>query len=68
MLVEFTEHHCLKIVNTLFKKPPKRYLTWIYLISETKNEINYILSDKPGIFSDLSVLNSVNTSSNHRMV
>ena len=68
MLVEFAEHHSLKIVNTLFKKWPNRCWMWISLNGETKNEIKYILTDKPVTFSDLSVLNSINMSSNHRMV
>ena len=41
---------------------------WISPNCETKNEIDYILTDKHGIFSDLSVLNSIKTGSNHRMV
>ena len=68
MLVEFVEHHGLKIVNTLFKKHCNRCWTWICPNGETKNEIDYILTDKHGIFSDLSVLNSINTGINHRMV
>ena len=68
MLVEFAEHHGLKIVNTLFKKWPNRCWTWISPNGETKNEIDYILTDKPGIFSDLWVLSSINTGSDHRMV
>ena len=35
---------------------------------ETKNEINAILTDKPGIFCDLSVFNSINTGSDYRTV
>ena len=68
MLVEFAEHHGLKIVNTLFKKDHNRCWMWISPNSETKNEIDYILTDKHGIFSDLSVLNSIHTGSDHRMV
>ena len=68
MLVEFTECHDLKIVNTLFKKQPNRCLMLIASNGEAKNKIDYILTDKPGIFSDLSVLNSVNMGSDHRMV
>ena len=35
---------------------------------ETKNEINYILTDRHGIFSDMSVFNSINTGRDHRIV
>ena len=41
---------------------------WTSPNGETRNEIDYILTNKPGIFCDLSVLNSVNTGSNDRMV
>ena len=68
MLVEFAEHHGLKIVNALFKKQCNRCWMWISPNSETKNEIEHILTDKHSIVSDLSVLNSINTGSNHRMV
>ena len=68
MLVKFAEYHGLKIVNSLFKKHGNRCWTWISPNSETKNKIDYILTDKYGIFSDLSVLNSINTGSDHRVV
>ena len=68
MLVMFAECHGLKIVNTLFKKPCNGNWTQISPNDETKNEINYILTDKHGIFSELSVLNSINTGSYNRMV
>ena len=56
------------IVNTVLKKLCNRCWTWISPNVETKNEIDYILTDKHGIFSDLSVLNSINIGSDHRMV
>ena len=31
-------------------------------------EVDYIMTDRPDIFLDVSVLNSLNTGSNHRMV
>ena len=33
-----------------------------------KNEIDYIMTDRPDIFLDVSVINSLNTGSNHRMI
>ena len=68
MLVEFAECHGLKIVNTLFKKHCNRHWMLISPNGETKNEINYIFTDKHSIFSDLSMFNSINIGSIHRMV
>ena len=68
MLVKFAECHGIKIVNTLFKKHCNRCWTWISPNDETKNEIDYILTDKHGIFCDLSVFNYINTGSDHRMI
>lgn len=67
-LVNFTERHHLKIMNTFFKKKPNRRWTWISPNSVTKNEIDFIITNKPHIFTDVSVINSLNTGSDHRMV
>jgi len=68
MLVEFAEHHNFKILNTFFKKRLHRRWTWISPNGVTKNEIDYFLSDKSDIFTDVSVINQLNTGSDHRMV
>jgi exonuclease III len=67
-LINFTERHRLKIMNTYFKKREQRRWTWISPNGDTKNEIDYIITDKPQIVTDVSVLNSFKTSSDHRMV
>ena len=33
-----------------------------------KNKIDYIMTDRPDIFLDVSVINSLNTDSDHRIV
>ena len=67
-LINFAESHQLKIMNTFFKKRLHRHLTWISTNGVTKNEIDYILTDKPQTFTDVSVNNSFNTGSDHRMI
>ena len=67
-LVEFAERHKFKIMNTFFKKRLKRRWTWISPNGATKNEIDYIMTDRPDIFLDASVINSLNTGSDHRMM
>ena len=67
MLVEFAEWHKFKIMNNFFKKRLNRWWTWISPNGATKNEIDYIMTDRPDIFLDVSVINSLNTGSDHRM-
>ena len=67
VLVEFAERHKFKIMNTFFKKRLNRWWTWIPLNGATKNEIDYIMTDRPDIFLDVSVINSLNTCSDRRM-
>ena len=52
-LITFAERHQLKIMNTFFKKSPTRRWTWISPNGTIKNEIDYILTDKPHIVTDL---------------
>ena len=59
-LINFAESHKLKIVYTFFKKRLHRRWTWISPNGVTKNEIDYILTNKPQTFTDVSVINSFN--------
>ena len=67
-IVNFAESHQLKIMNTFFKKRLHRRWTWISPNGVTKNEIDYIITDEPQTFTDVSVINSFNTGSDHRMI
>ena len=60
--------HKFKIMNTFFKKRLNRRWTWISSNGVTKNEIDYIMTDRPHIFLDVSVINSLNTGCDHRMI
>ena len=46
-LINFAESHQPKIMNTFFKKRLHRRWTWISPNGITRNEIDYILTDKP---------------------
>ena len=67
-LINFAVRHQLKIMNTVFKKSANRRWTWISPNGHTKNEIDFILTNRPHTFTDVSVINSLNTGSDHRMV
>ena len=44
------------------------YATWRSPDGNTKNEIDYIMTDKPSMVTDVTVINRVNIGSDHRMV
>ena len=67
-LVNFALEQNMKIANTLFKKRSGRMWTWRSPNLTTKNMIDYILTDFPKYFKDVSVLNRLNTGSDHRLV
>lgn len=65
-LIEFAESLKLYITNSFFKKSVNRKWTWSH--GETKNEIDFILTNNKHIFQDTSVLYKPNTGSDHKMV
>ena len=67
-LVEWATSKNLKIMNTQFQKKAGRRWTWRSPDGNTKNEIDYIITVKPSMVTDVTVLNRINTGSDHRMV
>ena len=67
-LVERATSKNLKIMNTQFQKKAGRRWTWRSPVGNTKNEIDYIMTDKPSMVTDVTVINRVNIGSDHRMV
>ena len=67
MLVKFAERHKFKIVNNLSRSD---WTDGAYgsLQMGTMKKIDYIMTDRPDIFLDVSVINSLNTGSDHRMM
>ncbi|CAG4966203.1 unnamed protein product [Colias eurytheme] len=66
MLVNFLEKEGLYLMNSFFKKQPQRKWTWQSPDGRTRNEIDFIISDKKRIFRDVSVITRFNTGSDHR--
>ena len=67
-LVEWATSKNFKIMNTQFQKKAGRRWTWRSPDGNTKNEIDYIKTDKPSMVTDVTVINRVNIGSDHRMV
>ena len=66
-LVEWATSNNFKIMNTQFEKKAGRRWTWRSPDGNTKNEIEYIMTDKPSMVTDLTVINRVNNGSDHRL-
>ena len=67
-LVEWATSKIFKIMNTQFQKKAGRRWTWRSPDGNTKTEIDYIMTDKPSMVTDVTVINRVNIGSDHRMV
>lgn len=68
MLVNFLDKEGLFLMNSFFKKQPQRKWTWRSPDGVTKNEIDFIMTNKKHIFRDVSVITRFKTGSDHRLV
>lgn len=66
-LIEFARENKLTIINTCFKKKPKRRWTWCSPNGQYKNEIDFIMSKQPQLFQNIETMN-INYSSDHRLL
>ena len=55
-------------MNTQFQKIAGRRWTWRSPDGNTKNEIDYSVTDKPSMVTEVTVINRINIESDHRMV
>ena len=67
-LVEWATSNNSKIMNTQFQKKAGRRWIWRSPDGNTKNEIDYSMTDKPSLVTDVTVINRVNNGSDNRMV
>ncbi|PZC74456.1 hypothetical protein B5X24_HaOG207859 [Helicoverpa armigera] len=67
-LVTFLLENNLTILNSVFRKKPKSKWTWLSPDGKTRNEIDYILTNKVKEFSDTGIIQNLNFNTNHRMV
>ncbi|KAJ8727743.1 hypothetical protein PYW07_001862 [Mythimna separata] len=67
-LIQYAFEHNLKIINTMFKSNVENRWTWISPDKKTRNEIDYITTTKPHLFSKFEVLNSLHFGTDHRLL
>jgi hypothetical protein len=68
MLLDFMCRENLYCLSTFYKKKTQKKWTWKSPDGNTLNEIDYVLSNRREICSDVSVLNQFDTGSDHRLV
>ncbi|CAK1594245.1 unnamed protein product [Parnassius mnemosyne] len=67
-LADFMKKKGLFMMNSFFQKRPHRKWTWSSPDDSTKNEIDFIMTTRRQMLSDVSVIARVKTGSDHRMV
>ena len=67
-LVEWATSHNFKIMNTQLQKKAGMRWTWRSPDGHTRNEIDYIMTDKTIMVTDVAVINRINIGSDHIMV
>lgn len=67
-LTEFCLEEELVILNTLYKKKLSQRWTWMSPNNTTKNEIDYLLTNKRDYFINFEVLRKITYPSDHRLI
>ena len=67
-LVKWATSKKYKIMNTMFQKIARRIWKWKSPKGVTKAEIDYFLTNRPDVVTDVTVINKVNIGNNNRKV
>jgi hypothetical protein len=67
-LIEFAGSRKMYIANGKFQKKESRMWTWQSPDASTRNQIDFIMTNKKDTIMNVDVINKVNTGSDHRMV
>ena len=67
-LVEWATSRKYKIMNIIYQKKAGRRWKWKSPNLVTKSEIDYILTNRPDIVTDVTVINRATIGNDHRLV
>ena len=67
-LIEFVQEFNLRVMNSYFNKKSSRKWTWISPNGKVKNEIDFIITNKPKLFTDVGAINQLEFNTDHRML
>ncbi|GBP72783.1 Craniofacial development protein 2 [Eumeta japonica] len=68
IITNFALESKLTILNTMFKKNRKSMGTWISPDGKTKNEIDFIMTNRNSYFTNFTVIKRFNFNTNHRLI
>ncbi|CAG4913137.1 unnamed protein product [Colias eurytheme] len=67
-LIQYALKNKFTIINSIFKKNTKHLWTWITPDKKTRNQIDYILSNHPKLFTNIEIINKLSFPSDHRLL
>lgn len=67
-ITNFALQNNLVILNTVFRKNKKNMWTWISPDGKTKNQIDFIMSNRNNFFSNFTVIKKLNFNTNHKLI
>lgn len=67
-LMDFVQEFNLNVMNSYFNKKPNKKWTWISPLGNIRNEIDYIITNKPKFFINIEIINRLDFNTDHRMV
>ncbi|CAG4943569.1 unnamed protein product [Colias eurytheme] len=67
-LINFALENHLTILNSIYKKNTKKMWTWISPDGKTKNEIDFIMTNKKNCLTNFDVINRFNYNTNHKLI
>ncbi|CAG5047398.1 unnamed protein product [Parnassius apollo] len=67
-ITNFALENNLTILNTMFRKNKKNMWTWISPDGKTKNQIDFIMTNRNNYFTNFSVIKKLNFNTNHKLI
>lgn len=67
-LIHFALENNLNIMNSYYNKKINRKWTWVSPNGMIRNEIDYIVTNRPRLFSNIEVVNKFNYNTDHRLL
>lgn len=67
-LINFALENNLRIMNSYYKRNLNRKWTWVSPNGKIRNEIDYIITNKPRLFLNINIVNQFNYNTDHRLL